>query len=535
MSQKTVSETKYRTFLSTPACWGISSKVLNADTLDSKFFNVELLQTLANLEMIGKVKELGSQKLAIIARGRPVKEAEEGVGKKIPILKVANLSNYGIKWDRLDFVGETTRIREDEKPATIRNVNVGDILILSAGHTPDVIGEKADIISFKPYPQATFSAETLLIRVIDEAIDPYYLLAFIRSNYGKIQIKSMIRGETAHVYPHDLKRLKVLMLPDDQRRLGNYIRQAERLRKEAHQRYVFLQEKYAKPFHLDLGEECETFTIRQDEIARDQIFDIEFYSKLRKAEEALKKCEYRKKSLSKLAELAKRRKPRGFRERDFFYIEINNIDEMQGDIVSWSEIHGSIAPSRAQRLLKAGDILVSTVRTYRGAIALVPEYLDLSIGSSGFAVLTAKEEEIKKEVLWFILRTPVCLVQMSRLLAGGLYPAIVGKKLLEITVPVPPPEIQETLSREIQEMHRLRQGMIFLNQQSRMELESKIEQLTAESKGQPLPVSVAPEEAVRATFEILENDDLKIKEALTETSEWCSLDELKRELASDGL
>src|SRR6056297_1313255 len=50
------------------------------------------------------------------------------------------------------------------------------------------------------------------------------------------------------------------------------------------------------------------------------------------------------------------------------YVEISDVDERLG-ITSWSEQTFATAPSRARRVLRGGDVLISTVRTYLRAIA----------------------------------------------------------------------------------------------------------------------------------------------------------------------
>ncbi len=48
------------------------------------------------------------------------------------------------------------------------------------------------------------------------------------------------------------------------------------------------------------------------------------------------------------------------------------------------------APSRARKLVAAGDVLISTVRPERKAIGVVPADLDGAVCSTGIAVLRPK-------------------------------------------------------------------------------------------------------------------------------------------------
>lgn len=520
-------ETKFKALLSDPPCWTIPSSSLNPDALDAKFYHMNLRQAIKNLKLAGEVKELKKENLAIVIRGQPIdEELQLDDINKIPIIKVGNLSNFGIVWEKIDY---TTRLEKNiSKPDNaLRSVKVNDILIISAGHSPDVIGEKADIVSYMPYKEVTFSPETLLIRVINDCLDPYYLLSFLRSRFGKIQLKMIVRGETAHIYPHDVNRFKVLLLPRDiQSHIGDFLRQAETIRREIQKRKENLL-VYQKNFDINISSKCENFVLKRNEISS-TTFDAATYLELKKAKEILQKIPYKKKKLSKVAtpiNVIRRPRPKDFKEKTYSYIQIHDIDQNEGDIISWEEMHGSTAKKRAQRLVRAGDILISTVRPYRGAIAIVPDFLDYSIGTSGFAIFVANENIIKKEVLWFILRTPLLLTQMRG--TGGLYPAVSPESLSNITIPIPPLDIQEILSRKIKEIQQLRYGMIFLIMQSQNELESIIEEKIAHSKGEVYSKKQTQKDYAIETFESIINEELNVMQGIKEsnTSEMISLNE----------
>jgi restriction endonuclease S subunit len=76
----------------------------------------------------------------------------------------------------------------------------------------------------------------------------------------------------------------------------------------------------------------------------------------------------------------------------FHYIDISSINIVTGEIGDTSEILGQEAPSRARQIVHAGDILISTVRPTRGAIAIVPAEMEGFICSTGFAVVRPIKE-----------------------------------------------------------------------------------------------------------------------------------------------
>ena len=82
---------------------------------------------------------------------------------------------------------------------------------------------------------------------------------------------------------------------------------------------------------------------------------------------------------------------------------------MEG-IVRTTHYKFSEAPSRARRITKNGDIILSTVRTYLKAVALVKQ--EGLIVSTGFAVLRPKD--CNQEYISYLLRSDYFLGEVSR-------------------------------------------------------------------------------------------------------------------------
>src|SRR5437763_10031233 len=68
------------------------------------------------------------------------------------------------------------------------------------------------------------------------------------------------------------------------------------------------------------------------------------------------------------------------------YIDISNVDS-NGFMLDAQELQFGNAPSRARRIVKHEDIIISTVRTYLRAIGLIEEPPENLVVSTGFAVL----------------------------------------------------------------------------------------------------------------------------------------------------
>lgn len=129
----------------------------------------------------------------------------------------------------------------------------------------------------------------------------------------------------------------------------------------------------------------------------------------------------------------------------FQYIDISSVDVTTGSIVTPQEITGEEAPSRARKVVRAFDILVSTCRPTRGAIAVVPVELHNQIASTGFSVVRANDG-VNPYFLHYVLRLASTLEQFRKWSTGSSYPAILDDDVNKTQIPVPLLDVQDALA-----------------------------------------------------------------------------------------
>ena len=136
-------------------------------------------------------------------------------------------------------------------------------------------------------------------------------------------------------------------------------------------------------------------------------------------------------------------------EDDFLirYIDIGNVNSY-GDIAEIQEYEFKDAPSRARRIIKKGDVIISTVRTYLKAITLIESDEENLIASTGFAVLRPKEN-VLSEYLNFALRAEYFISSVIQNSYGVSYPAINSSTLssLKIVIPKSTSEQREIINK----------------------------------------------------------------------------------------
>jgi len=142
-----------------------------------------------------------------------------------------------------------------------------------------------------------------------------------------------------------------------------------------------------------------------------------------------------------------------FPNRKFFYIDIDSVENETGLIKNPKELFGKNAPSRARRIVHSNDVLMSTVRPYLKAFAIVPVKYENQICSTGFAVLTAGEK-LSPAYLLYILFSKSVIDQCNRMMTGGQYPALNSSQVATIRIPIPGREEQERIAEILSEADR---------------------------------------------------------------------------------
>jgi type I restriction enzyme, S subunit len=137
-------------------------------------------------------------------------------------------------------------------------------------------------------------------------------------------------------------------------------------------------------------------------------------------------------------------------ELEISYIDVGSVHA--GGKIDDPEIMKFVdAPSRARRIIKKNDTILSTVRTYLKAIAFVDEKNDEKICSTGFAVISPKKN-IQSKFLYYLLSSQHHIDHIAASSVGIAYPAINASDLGIFPILVLPfdeaQEISEFLDNE---------------------------------------------------------------------------------------
>ena len=128
---------------------------------------------------------------------------------------------------------------------------------------------------------------------------------------------------------------------------------------------------------------------------------------------------------------------------EFDYIEIGSVEYGKG-ITSTERMTYGKAPSRARRIVKKGDVIISTVRTYLKAVAYINDSHDEQIASTGFAVL--RPINIYDRFLYYSVLADDFIQKVEANSVGISYPAITTTKLMTFKIPTLPLYEQQAIA-----------------------------------------------------------------------------------------
>lgn len=118
------------------------------------------------------------------------------------------------------------------------------------------------------------------------------------------------------------------------------------------------------------------------------------------------------------------------------YVEIGDINPSTGSI-NYKRVRSIDISSPIVFKLKSGDILISTIRTYLGGIALVNKSDSNMVSTKALIVLRNLKKEFSRYYLFGVLRSSFFIGQTNLILNASMYPRMERDELANIKIPFP--------------------------------------------------------------------------------------------------
>jgi type I restriction enzyme S subunit len=347
-----------------------------------------------------------------------------------------------------------------------------DILVTIVGANTGLIG-----LVYEETKKLVASCKLGIIRAKKEKILSGYLYSFLISKYGQHQILRSIRcgGQTGLILP-DMRNLKISRHSVEfEKRLNELVVYGHSMITESKKIYVKAQDILLSELGLTNWKPKHqlSFVRNFSETEEAGRMDAEYYQpKYDEIENAIKgysggysfiKEEFRQNKKSFTND----------KKQLYQYVEIGSVNITNGEITP-DELAGEELPANAKILLLKDDIVISKVRTYRGAITIIEE--DGYIGSGAFTVLQRKHGRINKETLLAFLHSKPILNWTLKPNTGTSYPVITDENILNMPVPLIPNLIQEKIRQKVSESFTLRRQSKHLLECAKRAVEIAIEQ-----------------------------------------------------------
>ena len=160
---------------------------------------------------------------------------------------------------------------------------------------------------------------------------------------------------------------------------------------------------------------------------------------------------------------------------EFDYISLEMVDN--GTLLGTQSICFRSAPSRARRVLRENDVLLSTVRPNLKSHYLVEYEANNLICSTGFSVIRARHGISNPGYLFQHLFADILNNQIELLVSGSNYPAINSKDVKNLAIPLPPKPEQTAIAAILSDTDRLLAALRALIDKNRVVKTGAMQQL----------------------------------------------------------
>lgn len=314
-----------------------------------------------------------------------------------------------------------------------------------------------------------------IIRINEKSlIKPRYLSTFILSKYGQYQTRRFTTGNVQpNLFIYKVKDIKVPIISVNwQNTIENIVLQAETLLAESKRVLLLVEEILQKNLPI---KQCSMPNYSMKMI-KESFFltgrlDAEYYqTKYQMYESAVFEAS---KGYTHVKEQFESIKTKCSRDLDAYnYVEIGDIDVSDGS-ASFKTIETCDLPDNAKTMTREGDVLVSTVRPNRGAVAIL-ESNELLV-SGAFTVLREKGN-YPKELLQALFRTSIYRDWLLRFNVGTSYPVIKDIDVLNMPIPFFEKNIEDTIVAYVKKASSLRSKSKELLEYANKAVEIAIEQ-----------------------------------------------------------
>ena len=323
----------------------------------------------------------------------------------------------------------------DEETYQSLRLRRGDVLICRTNGNPRLVGKSAIVPKDYDYAYASYLFK---IRPKQELITPATLVAYLNSKFGRMEIeKFSMASNQVNFSPAKFREMRIP-------KFGHALN--AQVDKNTFDAFELLEK--SKLFHTQaetllidtlgmagFSPNTDSINVKslKDSFAATGRLDAEYYQpKYEDYQARVRSYPNGWQPLMQACNL----KDRNFTPDELIaykYIELADIDNY-GGITGCTEALGNELPSRARRIVDAGDVLISSVEGSLSSCAIVPGIMGAALCSTGFYVINS--DKINSETLLILFKSPLLQNLLKQGCSGTILTAINKTEFQNIPVPI---------------------------------------------------------------------------------------------------
>lgn len=313
---------------------------------------------------------------------------------------------------------------------------------------------------YKPFCQENrvFASYLIRIRTNKNIVLPEYLTTFLNTKFGIFEIKrrARISINQSNVNAQELQNIKIPLISNDiQEIIKKIFNISHNNIFESKQNYQQAEEILLNELSLSNWQpKHKLWTVEKfSETKATQRIDAEYYqSKYYEIINSIKKYSNGWNYLEKLVNV-KDKNYNPVNEKTYKYLELSNISN-SGEITGYTEEKGKDLPTRARRIVKSNDVIISSIEGSLESIALVTEQYNDALCSNGFYVVNS--DFYNSETLLCLMKSCIGQQQLKKGCNGTILTAINKDEFSKIVLPKVKDEIQKEIKNKISESYKLK-------------------------------------------------------------------------------
>ncbi len=405
--------------------------------IDAEYFKKSCLEIHAKIKNKG-----GTQFFRKIKKISSGKNLEQNEGGRYKFIRTQNVRPILIDDSGMSQVNEYRNLKPTKE---------GELIFVRVG---EGVGNSSIIT--KNYSGNTISDNVLRLEIKD--INPYFCSVFFNSEIGQAYFKRVFKGTARSLISQEnFKDVLVPVFTDSfQFQFQKLINQSQELQNQSKSLYNEAEDLLLEELGLkDWKSKHQLSYIKKySDTQEAERFDAEYFQpQYEKVEDSLKSYSlghsFVKDEFRYVKDVFKTNP-----EKIYQYVEIGSVNVSNSEITP-ENVLGSELPANAKRKLSKNQVIISKVRTYRGAISIVDN--ENYVGSGAFTVLEEKtDSKLNKETLLVLLKSKPLLAWSLKPNTGTSYPVIIDNDILNLPLPLIPKNIQTQIKSNIEKSNIMR-------------------------------------------------------------------------------